>query len=59
MPPPWQGLMWGILPIGSSILALLFLLIPDERKRYQSEAEPETVRQPAAAEDLVLGRTLS
>ncbi len=59
MPPPWQGLMWGILPIGSSILALLFLLIPDERKRYQSEGEPETVRQPAAAEDLVLGRTLS
>ena len=47
MPPPWQGLMWGILPIGSSILAMLFLLIPDERKRYQPEAEPETVRQPA------------
>ena len=59
MPPPWQGLMWGILPIGSSILAVLFLLIPDERKRYQPEAEPETMRQPAAAEDLVLGRTLS
>jgi hypothetical protein len=58
MPPPWQGLMWGILPIGSSILALLFLLIPDERERYQPETEPETVRQ-AAAEDLVLGRTLS
>ena len=51
--------MWGIFPIGSSILAMLFLLIPDERKRYQPEAEPETVRQPAAAEDLVLGRTLS
>ena len=50
--------MWGILPIGSSILAMLFLLIPDERKRYQPEAEPETVRQPAA-EDLVLGRTRS
>ena len=59
MPPHWQGLMWGILPIGSSILAMLLLLIPDERTRYQPEAEPETVRQPAAAEDLVLGRTLS
>ncbi|MBZ5652461.1 MAG: hypothetical protein LAO18_18495 [Acidobacteriia bacterium] len=58
MPPHWQGLMWGILPIGSSILAMLLLLIPDERTRYQPEAEPETVRQPAAAEDLVLGRTL-
>lgn len=60
MPPQWQGLMWGILPIGSSILAMLLLLIPDERIRYQPAAdEPETVRQPAGAEDLVLGRILS
>ena len=27
MPPHWQGLMWGILPFGSSILAILVLLI--------------------------------
>lgn len=59
MPPHWQGLMWGTLPIGSSILAMLFLLIPDERKRYQPQAEAETVRQPAGSEDLVLGRILS
>ena len=59
MPPRWQGLMWGYLPIGSSILAMLVLLIPDKRNRYQPEAEPEQVREPAAAEDLVLGRTLS
>ena len=59
MPPRWQGLMWGTLPIGSSILAMLFLLIPDERKRYQPHAEAETVRQPAGSEDLVLGRILS
>jgi hypothetical protein len=59
MPPRWQGLMWGYLPIGSSILAMLVLLIPDKRNRYQPEAEPEEVREPAAAEDLVLGRTLS
>ena len=49
----------GILPIGSSILAMLFLLIPDERKRYQPQAEAEAVRQPAGSEDLVLGRRLS
>ncbi len=53
--------MWGILPIGSSILAMLFLLIPDERKRYQPEAEAETVRQPAgrgpgAGEDTLVMR---
>src|SRR5581483_11397149 len=30
MPAPWEGLLWGILPIGSSILAIfLLLLIPD------------------------------
>jgi len=31
IPPHWQGLMWGILPIGSSLLALLVLLIPEKR----------------------------
>lgn len=29
IPPPWQGLMWGTLPIGSSILAFFLLLIPE------------------------------
>ena len=60
IPPHWQGLMWGILPIGSSILAILLLLIPDHRRRYQPSAEAEVVRQPAgSSEDLVLGRILS
>ena len=26
IPAPWEGLLWGILPIGSSILAVLFVL---------------------------------
>ena len=42
MPTPCRDCMWGILPIGSSLLAMLFLLIPDKRKRYEPEAEPET-----------------
>jgi hypothetical protein len=59
MPPPWQGLMWGILPMGSSVLAMLVVLIPDKRKRsedYRSgpQAVPNSVRQ--QEEDLVLGR---
>ncbi|MGH9607765.1 MAG: hypothetical protein ACRD3N_18925 [Terracidiphilus sp.] len=33
MPPHWQGLMWGIFPFGSSILAILVLFIPDEKRR--------------------------
>jgi hypothetical protein len=33
MPAPWEGLLWGILPMGSSILAvLLALLIPDRAR---------------------------
>ncbi len=59
MPTHLQGLMWGILPIGSSILALLFLLIPDERSRSELQDESEAAQHPAGAEDLVLGRILS
>ena len=32
IPPHWQGLMWGILPFGSSILAILVVLIPAKRR---------------------------
>lgn len=38
MPPHWQGLMWGTLPIGSSILAILVVLIP-AKKRQQLRTE--------------------
>jgi hypothetical protein len=32
MPPRWQGLMWGILPFGSSLLAILVVFIPERRR---------------------------
>jgi hypothetical protein len=48
VPPPWQGIMWGILPIGSSVLAILVLLLLPERKRV---AQP--VEMPALADDAV------
>ncbi|MGA7887292.1 MAG: hypothetical protein WCA44_16245 [Acidobacteriaceae bacterium] len=32
-PPTWQGILWGTLPVGSSILALLLMLVPDQRRR--------------------------
>jgi len=54
MPPHWQGLMWGILPFGSSLLAILVLLIPD-RSRYKLQVE-----HPVVAEDsYVQGRLVS
>lgn len=32
-PPHWQGVLWGILPFGSSILAILVVLIPEKSRR--------------------------
>ena len=51
IPPHWQGLMWGTLPFGSSILALLVLLIPGDRWRRGEETGNSS-----AAEDLEPGR---
>jgi hypothetical protein len=51
IPPRWQGLMWGTLPFGSSILALLVLLIPGERWPHDLETGSST-----AGEDLETGR---
>ena len=36
IPPHWQGLLWGTLPIGFSVLAILAVLIPDDHKRALS-----------------------
>lgn len=45
MPAPWQGLLWGILPIGVSFLAIFaVLLLPGERRI------PLTVGAPVRAE---------
>ena len=37
VPAPWEGWMWGILPIGSSFLAILFVWILVEPRRMQVE----------------------
>lgn len=54
MPPAWQGLMWGTLPLGSSILAILVVLLPDSRRRA-----PVGVESDIAQEDYVSGRLVS
>jgi hypothetical protein len=54
IPPPWQGLLWGILPMGSSILAMLLVLIPDKRP-----VEARVPQSTAADDNLVLGRLIS
>ena len=54
IPPHWQGVMWGIFPFGSSIVAILVLLIP-EKKRRTAEARYPVVRDG----ELGLGRMVS
>jgi hypothetical protein len=54
IPPRWQGLLWGLLPIGSSILAMLLVLIPKRRWQRGRVVEPSTAR-----ENLVLERVAS
>jgi len=38
IPPHWQGILWGTLPFGSSILAMLVLLLPEQRRQQVGKA---------------------
>jgi len=51
-PPHWQGVMWGTLPFGSSILAILVLLIPERRKQQAEVGLHVTPEQDVAARSL-------
>jgi hypothetical protein len=46
MPAPWQGLLWGIVPIGVSFLAIFFEFFLPETRRV-----PMGVRVPVRSED--------
>jgi hypothetical protein len=50
-PPRWQGLMWGTLPLGSSLLAILVVFIPDKRRPGDEQFEA-----PIPTEELEPGR---
>jgi hypothetical protein len=54
MPPHWQGMMWGTLPFGSSLLAILVLLIPNKRREENDASDPVT-----DDENLLHGRLVS
>jgi hypothetical protein len=40
MPTRWQGFMWGILPFGISILAILVVLIPSKKTVEERSEDP-------------------
>ena len=39
IPAPWEGLLWGTLPIGSSIFAVLMVLLLPMRRRAEEPIE--------------------
>jgi hypothetical protein len=47
VPAPWEGLIWGILPIGSSFLAILLAWLLVEPRRIDEEEEPIAYPQEA------------
>ena len=54
IPPAWQGLMWGTLPFGSSLLAILVVLIPGSRRQPLAGVD-----SPVADEEFIPGRLVS
>jgi hypothetical protein len=44
IPPRWQCILWGILPVGTSLLSVLVLLMLPDRRRAEA-----TLKFPAAA----------
>jgi hypothetical protein len=57
IPPAWQGLLWGTLPFGSSLLAILVMLIPDKRRRMPAEGDAGVT--PISREEPTPGRLVS
>jgi hypothetical protein len=46
VPAPWEGLLWGILPMGSAVMAVLFLILLPDRRRV-----PQVVVVPVRTND--------
>ncbi len=47
VPTEWQGIMWGILPVGSSLLAVfLVAFLPDRRRASAPLAFPSPAAEP-------------
>ncbi len=49
-PPVWHGIMWGILPVGSSIFALMIVILLPDRKPLANTIEFPVVEVPILQE---------
>lgn len=59
MPPRWQGIMWGTLPFGSSLLAILVVVFLPDKRRRQGDEEEDAPVTPIAHEHPIPGRMVS
>lgn len=46
VPPVWQGVMWGLVPMGVSLFAIFVVLLPSKR-RYSETIEFPTTPEPS------------
>jgi 6-pyruvoyl-tetrahydropterin synthase related domain len=47
VPPPWQGLLWGILPVGSALFAILFVtFLPEPVRVHDVRTFPSAAHEP-------------
>ena len=52
VPPPWAGLMWGILPMACSLAAILLVFLLPDRKRLSEPIEfPAVTPEPTYARE--------
>ncbi len=53
MPPHWQGVLWGTLPFGVSILALLVIWLPEKRLRGFRDDDVPISKEHSLAEEMI------
>jgi hypothetical protein len=61
-PAPWEGLLWGMLPIGSSVLAGLLVVIPRRcwaEQKVVAQEVPESASSLPGHGNLLQGRFIS
>jgi len=51
IPAPWEGLMWGILPVGCAALAVFFLIVMPDRQRTLVADYPVSTSEPLYARE--------
>ncbi len=55
-PPPWQGILWGTIPFGTSLLTILVVLFAAKKRGFGGRVEPVETEPDVGAEALLIAR---